>query len=210
MTTADAGHGAPTGLLIDFGGVLTNTMPDMLGAFCAAMGLPLDAVGVATADDGPLVHRRNAYECGELTDDEFLPELAHALGVTRDDLRRLFDGLTLDEAMVAAVRRARASGIRTGLLSNSWGTEVYPRPLLAELFHDVVISAEVGLRKPGPEIYALAAQRLGVAPGACVFVDDTAANLAPAEAAGMATVHHVDAAATIAALEGTFGVPLRA
>ena len=64
-----------------------------------------------------------------------------------------------DEPMLAAVRRARAGGVRTGLVSNSWGTRRYPRELLAELFDGVVISGEVGIRKPAPEIYALGAEQ---------------------------------------------------
>ncbi len=62
-----------------------------------------------------------------------------------------------------------------------------------------MISSEVGLRKPDPAIYALAAARIGLEPRACVFVDDLPGNLKPARAIGMATVaHRGDAAATLA------------
>ncbi len=73
----------------------------------------------------------------------------------------MFRGMKPSEPMVAAVGAARASGIRTGLVSNSWSTSHYDRALLAELFDAVVISAEVGLHKPQPEIYLLASKRLG-------------------------------------------------
>ncbi len=53
-----------------------------------------------------------------------------------------------------------------------------------------MISSEVGLRKPDPAVYALAAERLGLPPDACVFVDDLGGNLKPARALGMATVLH--------------------
>jgi epoxide hydrolase-like predicted phosphatase len=67
------------------------------------------------------------------------------------------------------------------------------------LFDDVVISSEVGLRKPDPAVYELAAERLGLPPAGCVFVDDLPGNLKPALALGMATVLHMgDAAATLA------------
>ena len=95
------------------------------------------------------------------------------------------------------VRRRRAprarAGLRTGLVSNSWGEEGYDRTRFDELFDAVVISGEIGIRKPAPEIYALAAERLGRAPERCVFVDDLAGNLKPARAIGMATVLHRDA-----------------
>ena len=51
--------------------------------------------------------------------------------------------------------------MQTGLISNSWSTSHYDRDLLDELFDAAVISAEVGLHKPQPEIYLLAAERLG-------------------------------------------------
>ena len=96
-----------------------------------------------------------------------------------------------------AVRRARAAGIRTGLISNSWGTSMYDRTLLAELFDGVVISGEAGIRKPAPEIYAMGARAIALPPAACVFVDDLPFNLAPARDLGMATVRHVDPRQTI-------------
>ena len=99
--------------------------------------------------------------------------------------------------------------MRTGLLSNSWGDDRYDRSRFAELFDAVVISSEVGLRKPDPEIYALACERLGLAPERCVFVDDLGGNLKPAAAIGIATVKHTEAAATIAELEELLGVSLR-
>ena len=57
----------------------------------------------------------------------------------------------------------------------------------------MVISGEEGIRKPDPRIYALGAERIGLAPEACVFVDDLPCNLKPARGPGMATVHHTDA-----------------
>jgi len=105
--------------------------------------------------------------------------------------------------------RARAGGIRTGLVSNSWGTRRYPRDLLAELFDAVVISGEVGLRKPHREMYALGAERIGLAPADCVFVDDLGVNLASAAKLGMTTVHHRAADDTIPELERLLGVSLR-
>jgi putative hydrolase of the HAD superfamily len=72
-----------------------------------------------------------------------------------------------------------------------------------------VISAEVGLHKPQPEIYLLASKRLGVEPERCVFIDDLRENCAGAEAVGMTVIPHRDAAATVARLEEllSFTVP---
>ena len=54
-------------------------------------------------------------------------------------------------------------------------------------------------------MYELGAQRIGVAPGECVFVDDLAFNLDPARELGMAVVHHTSAATTLAELERLVG-----
>jgi epoxide hydrolase-like predicted phosphatase len=111
--------------------------------------------------------------------------------------------------MVRAVRVARSAGIKTGLISNSWGTHRYPRSLLSELFDGVVISGEVGIRKPTVRIYELGAQAIELDPGGCVFVDDLPFNLPPARELGMAVVHHTGADTTIAELERLLGTPLR-
>jgi epoxide hydrolase-like predicted phosphatase len=112
--------------------------------------------------------------------------------------------------MVQAVLTARRQGVRTGLISNSWGTTRYPRDLLDELFEGIVISGEVGIRKPAPRIYEMGAESIGLPPQQCVFVDDLPFNLPPAEELGMAVVHHTDPAATIEALQMLLGVPLLA
>lgn len=57
------------------------------------------------------------------------------------------------------------------------------------LFDDIVCSAEVGMAKPEAGIYTLAAERLGLPPGECIFVDDLDTNLEAARAVGMQTVH---------------------
>ena len=98
--------------------------------------------------------------------------------------------------------------MRTGLVSNSWGAGGYDRSLFPQLFDGVVISAEEGVRSQTREIYALGAQRIGLEPGDCVFVDDLPGNLKPARAIGMATVHHVSAEQTIPELEELLGVSM--
>ena len=85
--------------------------------------------------------------------------------------------------------RAHAAGIRTGLLSNSWGND-YDRSDWHEMFDTVVISGEVGMRKPEPEIFDLVLDRIGLPAGECVFVDDMAHNITAAQRAGLAGIVH--------------------
>ncbi len=203
-------NGHRRGLLVDFGGVLTSSPFASFQRFCAGEGLDEDAVIARLRADAAARELVYALETGELSEPEFEARFGDALGVAPEQLLdRLFAGYAPDEPMLAAVARARRAGIRTGLISNSWGTRRYDRALLAELFDGVVISGEVGMRKPTQDIYVLGARQVGLSPEECVFVDDLPVNLEPAAELGMATVHHVQAEDTIAALERLLGVPLR-
>ena len=111
--------------------------------------------------------------------------------------------------MVEAVRRARAQGIRTGLISNSMGAGRYDRSSFPELFDGVVISGDEGMHKPEPAIYELGCERVGLAPEECVFVDDLRENCEGAETVGMTAVLHRGAERTLPRLEELLGVELR-
>jgi putative hydrolase of the HAD superfamily len=198
-----------TALLVDWGGVLTTNLFVSFGAFCEQEGLAPDALVQRFRGDEACRALLIAFEEGRVQEPEFERSFAGMLGVGHAGLiDRLFAGVQPDEAMVGAVRAARAAGIRTGLISNSWGTRRYPRAMMQELFDGIVISGEVGMRKPAPAMYALGAERTGVAPQACVYVDDLPFNLPPAQELGMATVHHVRAEETVRALERLLGVAL--
>ena len=58
-----------------------------------------------------------------------------------------------------------------------------------EIFETVVDSGFVGCRKPESKIYALTLKRIGVAPGACLFIDDVGVNCEGARRAGINAVH---------------------
>lgn len=195
-------------LLVDFGGVLTTSVTRSFRAVCTELGLPpelakeafLEAYASGHEGDGP-VHR---MEKGEISVDEFAAGLAQIMsersGVDvppQGLVQKLFSLMELDEAMFTAVAGARRAGIRTGLLSNSWGSENYPHHRFDELFDTLVISGDVGIRKPDPAIFALAAERLALDPGACVFVDDLDKNIEAAEEAGMTGILHRSAETTI-------------
>lgn len=198
-----------TGLLVDFGGVLTTDVFASFEAFCRLEGLAPDTVRHAFLEHPASHELLVGLETGRLTETEFEPRFAALLDVAPDRLvDRLFEGMDPDRPMLAGVRAARRAGVRTGLLSNSWGAGRYDRSEYDELFDAVVISGEVGIRKPDPAIYEVAAQRLGLPPAAIVFVDDLPGNLKPARALGMATVHHRSAETTLPELEDLLGVTL--
>jgi putative hydrolase of the HAD superfamily len=198
------------GLLVDYGGVLTSNLFESFAAFCKLEGLAPETVARRFRGDPACRQLLIDLETGKLPEEEFEVRFAELLGVSAPQLiDRLFAGSSPDDAMVAAVARARAAGVHTGLVSNSWGTRRYDRAQLGSLFDGIVISGEVGIRKPAPEIYVLGADRIGLDPAECVFVDDLPFNLEPAAELGMATVRHTSAPETIAQLERLFGLELR-
>jgi putative hydrolase of the HAD superfamily len=201
----DAGH---TALLVDFGGVLTTSVWDSFADFCRSKDLEEDAVKRLFREDPDALADLRGLETGALEEAEFERRFAKRLGLrdASDLIESMFRGMQPVPAMVEAVRTARGSGVRTGLVTNSWSTSHYDRGLLKELFDAVVISAEVGLHKPQPEIYLLAAERLGENPERCVFVDDLRENCAGAEAVGMTCVLHRSADETVARLRDLLGI----
>ena len=205
--------GRALALLVDFGGVLTTPTVAATREWCASAGITYRQFVGPLIADGPdgapsLIHR---LETGQLSVAEFERLLGAAItahaqvpvdltGFVRDVIR----AAELDDAMLAVVTDVRARGVRTGMVSNSWGLG-YPRELLDPYFDDVVISGEIGIRKPDPGIYELAASRLSAPTDRCVFVDDLKANVAAAEALGMTGILHVDAPTTRARLEQLLG-----
>jgi putative hydrolase of the HAD superfamily len=111
--------------------------------------------------------------------------------------------------MLTLATEARVAGVRTAVLSNSLGRtphDPYGPFKLDDRFDVVVLSDQVGLRKPDPRIFELTARRLGVPTTECVFVDDTEENLAPARALGMAVLHAVDEAVAVPVLRSLLGL----
>jgi putative hydrolase of the HAD superfamily len=196
-------------VVFDFGGVLTvpvkgSTIDWLTGedivpdSYAAVMREWL----VGDGADGSPVHR---LETGRLDGPGFERALAARLvtnaGVPVSPeglLGRMFAGMVVDPVMVELVTELKGLGLRAGLLSNSWANP-YPVEVLAH-FDPVLISGEVGLRKPDPEIFQLLLRRLELPAGRVAFVDDLAPNVRAAADVGMHAVRHVAAAATRAAL----------
>jgi putative hydrolase of the HAD superfamily len=204
-------------LLLDYAGVLTGPVDASFTAFERAAGIPegrcfaLLLAGAAGPDGGLI----GAIERGEISAAAFDDQLRSLLEgeghapPAGSLLAGLFAGLQPSGPLWDAARRLRAAGGRTGLLSNSWGTDLYPWDALDTHFDDVVISGQVGRRKPDASIFELACERLEVAPSSVVFVDDLLDNVRAAEQVGLRAVHHTgDHGATLRQLEAAFAVPL--
>jgi epoxide hydrolase-like predicted phosphatase len=209
------------GVITDWGGVMTSPIADSVNAWLSADGIDRDSYvtvmrqwvkqAYSGGEDRNPIH---ALERGEWTNDEFELALASELVLENGGpvagpglLARMFAGQTLDEEMLRLFRRLKASGVPTGLLSNSWGGG-YPTDLFPDMFDAVVISGEVGMRKPEPRIFLHTAQLLGLAPDECVFIDDIQANITAAEQLGFTGVLHSAAADTARQVADLLGVRL--
>lgn len=127
---------------------------------------------------------------GLITSEEFL----YSVGL-RGDLaamqKEYLDTLHMNDGIFKAVEFLRTKQVSTALLSNDtreWNEYLRGKFDLDKLFDVKIVSGEVGLRKPMPEIYLLAVEKLGVKPEDCVFVDDQDRNLIAAQALGIKTV----------------------
>ena len=113
--------------------------------------------------------------------------------------------------MVEAVRRC-SERLKTALLTNNF---ILAEPTAGgaadvfDLFHVVIESSKVGVRKPDPRFYELALDALQVEPGEAVFLDDLGINLKPARQLGMATIKVTDPDRALDDLEQLVGFPLR-
>jgi epoxide hydrolase-like predicted phosphatase len=197
-------------VLFDFGGVLTTPVWDSFAAFCESEGLDPDAIKNLFRTDPEALALLRALERGDVDEDDFERRFGERLGLQNHEslIDSMFAGMRPLEPMVEAVKAVRDGGLRTGLVSNSWSVDHYDRDLLASIFDEAVISAEVRMHKPEPEIYLLAAERLAVEPAACVFVDDLRENCEGAEAVGMTPVRHREPGETIARLTELTGVEI--
>jgi putative hydrolase of the HAD superfamily len=121
-------------------------------------------------------------------------------------LRRMQAGFRADQEMVDALAGLRAAGVPVALVTNAFGRDCYAGFDLAELADVVVISSDIGVRKPSRRIYAIACERLGVAPQAAVMIDDIEHNLAGAARLDIAGVLHRSAPQTLRELDERFGI----
>jgi epoxide hydrolase-like predicted phosphatase len=212
----------PIGLVVDWGGVLTAGIADAFTDWAAAEGIDyghyLAALRTWIGPDAvdPAVNPVHALERGELEVPAFEQRLASALSEHGSTVRaegllgRMFAGLELvEESMVGLVRRAKAQGLRTALLSNSWGND-YPREGWDTLFDAVVISGEVGMRKPEHRIYQHTLGLIELEPAQAVMVDDLSPNIRAAVEVGMVGVLHESYDQTLLELEAVFDLDLGA
>jgi putative hydrolase of the HAD superfamily len=190
-------------LILDAAGTLTRPLLELFAR--QVEGAPFDAREAGTVlyqavqqegDDDSLPHR---CERGEIPLAELLAWVearSPGAGAMIDPASPhfLLGRLAWSEPMLALLADARAAGRPTAIISNQFAgwSDTFGAAVAGLGADEVVISADVGLRKPDAAIYLLACSRLGVAPGDALFLDDALAMAEGARRAGLAAVHVTD------------------
>jgi putative hydrolase of the HAD superfamily len=184
-------------VIFDFGGVITSSPFEAFNRLEAERGLPKDFIRGINARD-PHTNAWARFERSEISaaqfDDAFDAEARAAGHALRGaDVIACLYGSVRPE-MLEALRRI-AARMKTGCITNNVATdrpEQIGRTNSVEeamrLFHHVIESSKVGIRKPDPRIYTMMTEALGVSPENCVYLDDLGINLKPAKELGMATI----------------------
>lgn len=176
----------------DLGGVLVRT-EDWQPRARLASRLNLSVDRLSDLFFGPPYDMR--AQLGEISYEEHLDELAAALGLPAADMARLnadfFAGDRIDYPLVDYIRSLKRA-YTTVLLSNALSNL---RELVSEdwaiddAFHQLVISAEIGIVKPDPAIFHYTLEQIGFEPYETVFIDDMPENIDAARRAGMHAIH---------------------
>ena len=206
----------------DFGGVFTTSPFEAFARYEREKGIPVGTIRKINATN----HENNAWAHFERSDvdmegfDRMFADEARALGfdIPGKDVLPLLSGDFRPE-MIEALRRVRTQ-FKTGCITNNMptntvagasspaaGRSIYAREIM-ELFDRLIESSKIGIRKPDPRIYTMMCEMLGVAPAACVFLDDLGPNLTPARAMGMTTIKVENGPQAIAELESATGMKL--
>lgn len=211
-------------LLIDYGGVLSTPPLDALAAYDRAHGYPpgtMERAVLGTPSDWSGDHSPwQLLELGKLTFEDFVEivaESAEQAGVGRFDRAayRAFEltaPVTAQAPVLNVVRDLASRSVRCGIVTNNVRefSPIWRATVPMELFEVVVESWQQGVRKPAPDLWLVAADKLGVDARAVVAVDDQQPNLDALSPLGMATVlAGGDVAMTAQAISDAFGASLR-
>lgn len=206
-------------VLWDFGGVLTTSPFDAFNRFEEQRGYPRDFIRSINAANP----ERNAWaqlEAGRISAQEFdraFRDESSAAGhaIRGADVLALLDG-DVRPRMVQVLERVKQD-FRIACLTNNIRPRNHPSndadtpraravDAVMNLFEHVLESSVEGMRKPEPEFYRLACQRLQVAPEEVVYLDDLGINLKPARTMGMTTIKVVTEQQAIADLGRVLGI----
>lgn len=175
-------------IIWDIGGVIERT-EDPTPRQRAADRLGMDVPDLSHLFFGHTDNFR--VQLGEITPDEHWENVRTELGLSKRELvsvrQAFFAGDRIDMDLVSTIRELKQDYC-TAVLSN-YMTVLRERITeewdIGDAFHHLIISAEVGLMKPHPEIYEFALETIGFAPEETVFIDDFIENIEGAQNVGI-------------------------
>ena len=198
-TTDSATLGATRkAVLFDLGGVVLGSPLHAIRDYEQELGFERNAINRVAAETAPS-GAWSRLERGEIEMEAFYSAFeadCAAAGLTMDArvmMQKMSESSAPRPAMLAAIQQLREAGFRVGALTNNWAhAEDADRSdgtrALGDRFDAFIESSVEGMRKPDPNIYKIACDRLGVSAAEVIFLDDIGSNLKPAKAMGMATI----------------------
>ena len=190
-------------LIFDFGGVISRTLFETHAQTEATLGLPSGSLtwrGPFDPETDPLwrdmqadrISERDYWyartrELGEMVGQTWT-ELSNLVKVVRGDA----PAQVIRPEFLETIAAARASEVRLAVLSNEldlfYGAEFREKLSFLDHFEVIVDATYTGILKPDPRAYRVLLDKLDLAPGDCVFVDDQDRNITGAEKVGLRTV----------------------
>ena len=204
-------------VIFDLGGVVLGSPLHAIAEYERELGLPPNAVNHVVANTAPQ-GAWSRLERGEISMEQFYVDFESDCGAAghtlsaREMMHRMGEAAQPRPVMLNAITRLRENGFQVAALTNNWAHEsgsVDDGTRALRNFFDVFIESSVeGLRKPDPQIYELACDRLGVTPQQAAFLDDIGINLKSARALGMRTIKVEEPEAALRELENIIQQPL--
>jgi putative hydrolase of the HAD superfamily len=203
----------------DFGGVFTTSPFEAFNRFERANGLPADfirGVNATNADHNAWALFERAEIDAAGFDVTFLAESAalgypvrgaQVLPLLSGDVRpAVVEALKVckQRFKVGCITNNMAQGHGAGMQATAEGAS--RTAAIMEMFDEVIESSKAGVRKPDPRIYQMMCERLAVAPGACVYLDDLGVNCKPAAGLGMTAIKVVNEAQLLTDLARVTGL----
>ena len=181
-------------VLLDFGGVIADEgFQNGLRALAREQGIDVKKM----MDVAHLGVYETGFILGTGTESAFWAYMREHTGLQGGDAdltNRILDGFILRSWMMSRVRHWREKGIITGILSDQspWLDQLNERDHFYEDFDHVFNSYNIGKGKRDPSLFHDVTERLALAPGEILFVDDTKSNIENAQSAGWQTIYYVN------------------
>ncbi|NTU56583.1 MAG: HAD family phosphatase [Anaerolineales bacterium] len=190
-------------VLFDLGGVIVRTEYQAPRQHLAErFGMDYEDIDKIVFGSGTAVRA----SVGEIDEQEHWRNVMKTLKLPASEYERIrdefFAGDVIDHEILNFLRSIKPR-CKTGLISNAWSglRDYIVREKFDDAFHQMVISAEVGVAKPDPKIFHIALEQLQVKAKEAVFVDDVLENIEACQQVGMQGIHFKDSRSAIQQLK---------